>query len=247
MGQWYGSCPCILKISHQGPLVDNGFGIPVSMYCVNVGHSFLWCPSVLHVVHHTTSRLSLPLFYLSWKVRFFISSFNSSIARSVLWYWFSSICKDSYRASTWDCNFYCLSGYFRCGNKEFTKKCLCYISVMEYLNFPFRRLNHWSISQTNSLGFCRISIISFMYWSSELSFWNSFIGNFLISSSVLVILGELFASKIMYQSSVQSLSVMASSASLVSSQSSFFLPRTFHKWTNVSQGLLLLLLKIQVT
>jgi len=30
------------------------------MYCVKVGHSFLWCPFVLHVVHQTTSLLSLP-------------------------------------------------------------------------------------------------------------------------------------------------------------------------------------------
>jgi len=36
-----------------------------AIYCVKVGHSFLWCDYVLHVVHQTNSLFSLPLFWLS--------------------------------------------------------------------------------------------------------------------------------------------------------------------------------------
>jgi hypothetical protein len=70
-------------ISHHNPPCGSGFGMPVSIYCANVGHSFLWCPSILHVVHQMTSRLSLFLFLFNLNVRFFKSSFNSSIVGSV--------------------------------------------------------------------------------------------------------------------------------------------------------------------
>jgi hypothetical protein len=50
---FYISCTMVL-------LLENGFGSPVSIYCVKVGHSFLWCPYVLHVVHQTTSLFSFP-------------------------------------------------------------------------------------------------------------------------------------------------------------------------------------------
>jgi hypothetical protein len=72
----YRSCTIVLP-------AGNGFGIPATMYYVNVGHSFLWCPYVLHVVHQTTSILSLFLFWFSWNVKFFRSSFNSSMDGSV--------------------------------------------------------------------------------------------------------------------------------------------------------------------
>jgi hypothetical protein len=61
-----------------------------------------------------------------------------------------------------------------------------------------------TISHTDSLAFCLISIISFM------------------STSVLVVLGALFASKLMYQSSARSLSVIANCVSLVSSSVIYF-------------------------
>jgi hypothetical protein len=106
-------------------------------------------------------------------------------------------------------------------------RCRCYILVIRYFNFLFNRLNIWLISHTKSPGFCWISIISFMYWSSELSFWNSLISSFLMSSSVLVIPRALFVSRLMYQSSVRSLSMIASYASLVSSSVIYFSSQIF--------------------
>jgi hypothetical protein len=98
-----------------------------------------------------------------------------------------------------------------------TNKCRCYISVMRYFKFPFSHFNLWSISHIDYLAFFQISIISFMYWSSEISFWNSFISKFLMPVSVLVIPGALFVSKLMYHYSVQSLSIITNCASFVSS------------------------------
>jgi hypothetical protein len=49
-----------LQISHFGPIVGKGFGTPSSKYCSKVGHSFLWCPYVLHNIHQTTSLFSFP-------------------------------------------------------------------------------------------------------------------------------------------------------------------------------------------
>jgi hypothetical protein len=83
IGSDMGRDPGFLQTSHHSPPVGNGFGILAAIYCVNVGHSFLWCPSVLHVVHQTTSHLSLFLFWLSWNVKFFKSSFSSSIVGSI--------------------------------------------------------------------------------------------------------------------------------------------------------------------
>ena len=60
--QWYGSWLGFLQILHHIPLGGNEFGIHAAIYCVNVGHSFLWCPSILHVVHQKSSHLSLLLF-----------------------------------------------------------------------------------------------------------------------------------------------------------------------------------------
>jgi hypothetical protein len=98
---------------------------------------------------------------------------------------------------------------------------------MTYLSFPFSHLNLWSISHTDSPSFCLISIILFMYWSSELGFWNSFISNFLISSIVLVVLGRLFVDKLIYQSSARSLNVIGNCASLVSSSVIYFSSQIF--------------------
>lgn len=137
---------CLANFTHWGPSCWQRIWHPCCHILRKCWTFILMFPSVLHVVHQTASRLSLPLFWLSWKVRFFRSSFNSSIAGSVLWYWFSSICKAAWRASAWDWNFCSLSGYFRCGNREFTNRCLCCIYVMAYLNFPFKCLNRWSIS-----------------------------------------------------------------------------------------------------
>jgi len=96
-------------------------------------------------------------------------------------------------------------------------RCRCFRSVIRYLSFLFNRLNLWSISHTDSSSFCLISIISFMYWSFELNFWNSLINSFLMSVSVLFIHGELLVSRLMYRSSAWSLRVIASCVSLVSS------------------------------
>jgi hypothetical protein len=54
-----------------------------------------------------------------------------------------------------------------------------------------------------------------------------FINNFLISTIVLVVLGGLFAAKIIYQSSVQSLNVIADCTSLVSSSVIYFASQIF--------------------
>jgi hypothetical protein len=47
-----------LFLKHHSPHVGNIFGIPATIYRVNVGHSFLWCPYFLHVVHQMNSHLS---------------------------------------------------------------------------------------------------------------------------------------------------------------------------------------------
>jgi hypothetical protein len=112
----------------------------------------------------------------------------------------------------------------------------CFISVIRYFKFPFNRLNIWSISHTGSPGFYLISIISFMYWSSELSLWNSLISSFLMSASVLIIPGALLVSRLMYQSSVQSLSVIASCASLVSSSVIYFSSQIFSQMNKCFSG-----------
>jgi hypothetical protein len=52
-----------LQILHHNPPIGRGFGIPSAIYCVNVGHSFLWCPFILHVVHQMASYFSL---FLLW-------------------------------------------------------------------------------------------------------------------------------------------------------------------------------------
>jgi hypothetical protein len=98
---------------------------------------------------------------------------------------------------------------------------------MTYFRFPFSHLNLWSISHTDSPGFCLISIILIMYWSSELSFWNSFISSFLISPIVLVVPSGLFVAKLIYQSSALSLNVIANYASLVSSSMIYFASQIF--------------------
>jgi hypothetical protein len=104
---------------------------------------------------------------------------------------------------------------------------LCCISAMTCFRFPFSHLNLWSISHTDSSGFCLIYIISFMYLSSELGFWNSFINNFLISPIVLVVPSELFAIKLKYQFSVRSLNVITNCSSLVSSSVIYFSSQIF--------------------
>jgi hypothetical protein len=107
---------------------------------------------------------------------------------------------------------------------------------MRYFNFPFSHLNLWSISHTDSPGFCLISIISFMYRYFELGFWNSFISNFLMFASVLFVLGALFASKLMYPSSARSLSVIASCASLESSSVICFSSHIFAQMNKCFSG-----------
>jgi hypothetical protein len=65
IGMWYGLWSYFLQISHNSPLIGNGFGIPASIYYANVAHSFLWCPSISHVVPQMTSRLYLIFFRFS--------------------------------------------------------------------------------------------------------------------------------------------------------------------------------------
>jgi hypothetical protein len=43
----------------------SGFGALVAKYCMNVGHSSLLWPSVMHLVHHTCSHFSLSLVSLA--------------------------------------------------------------------------------------------------------------------------------------------------------------------------------------
>jgi hypothetical protein len=65
IGQWYGSCSYVLQTSHHIPPICSGFGSPIGMYYAKVGHSLLWFPSILHVVHQTSYLFSLLLFWFN--------------------------------------------------------------------------------------------------------------------------------------------------------------------------------------
>jgi hypothetical protein len=62
-------------MSHHGPPIGKGFGTHVSIYCPKVGHSFLWCPFVMHVVHQ---KLLFSLFPYFGSVQILSSSYTPS-------------------------------------------------------------------------------------------------------------------------------------------------------------------------
>ena len=113
-----GLWPTCLHISHHNPPVcGSELGVPLARHCAKTGHCSFECPSVLHLVHHTSSRTSFHFFKL-WNSRVMLTNY--------FWSWsipnVDSDINDASnlivisRASLCEVTFCCISGNQMCGN-----------------------------------------------------------------------------------------------------------------------------------
>ena len=171
---------------------------------MSIGKLSLWCPSVLHLVHHSSSWTSFPLLmYWSFIVRLANCDWICIIPVEV-----SLIGEDSnfisiYRDSICNTIFCCINGVQICGNKVTINHYLCCTSNIWNLTLDINVLNLWSKSQTYSIGNYLISLILVMHYDSNFGFMKSSIKTTWMSLSVLGTNPTGTMENFIYQSSAQ--------------------------------------------
>ncbi len=141
-GLWRHTC----HISHHSMWFHgNGFGGLTTPYYLNVGRSSLWCPFILHYVHHNSSCFSFPLarYYCciittsnhdcrwSWSILVLLST-TSIVASNFI---------DIYNSYDYMVTFFCVSGILLCGKNPIMNDSLCSTSDIRKVNLSIGTLN----------------------------------------------------------------------------------------------------------
>ena len=145
----------------------------------------LWCPSIMHLVHHKSLWTSFP-FLISWRCTIRLANCDwiyiilappSLIGKDSIFIAISS-------AFVYDTIFCFIKGAYMCGNSATINHSLWCTSDIWKITLAIRVLNRWSKSHRYSVDNCFISSISVIHCNSYLGFLNSQIIASHISSRV---------------------------------------------------------------
>ena len=141
-----------------------GLGAPLDMYSANIGQWSLECPSVLHLVHQTSSRTSLT-FFMSCICRVRLASWLCIICIPV----FDSVIGDASnfiaisKALFYEVIFCYINECLMWGSSIAMNHSWCCCGAMLKLTWPNRVLKFWSNSHIVSVDYCFISFGSVIH------------------------------------------------------------------------------------